>query len=301
MAATPVAVEVWRGERVESRHRVRACVADPDGRVLLALGDIDEPVYPRSAVKPFQALALVESGAADAFGVGPTRAGAGLRLAWRRAGSCGPGRGLARPPGPGRDGTRLRPARPPAPAVGHGHAARRHGPFPHPQQLLGQACRDAGGGLAAGRTDPWLRAAAARRAAPLRRCDRGPGRPRPAARARDRRLRPAQSPAAAARPRPCGGDPGRPARGSADPSGRADPHRGGDARAAAHGRRHRPLLHRADGAPPGRDREDRRRGRLSGGAPGARARHRDQGRGRCDPRRGDGAPGPAGASGCSGR
>ena len=70
MAATPVAVEVWRGERVESRHRVRACVADAAGRVLLALGDIDEPVYPRSAVKPFQALALVESGAADTLGVG---------------------------------------------------------------------------------------------------------------------------------------------------------------------------------------------------------------------------------------
>ena len=70
MAAAPVAVEVWRGERVESRHRVRACVADPNGHVLLALGDVDEPVYPRSAVKPFQALALVESGAADAFGIG---------------------------------------------------------------------------------------------------------------------------------------------------------------------------------------------------------------------------------------
>lgn len=67
---TPVAIEVWRGGRVESRHRVRACVADRDGRVVLAVGDIDEPVFPRSAVKPFQALALVETGAADAFGVG---------------------------------------------------------------------------------------------------------------------------------------------------------------------------------------------------------------------------------------
>ena len=70
MATTPVAVEVWRGERVESRHRVRLCVADPRGGIVLALGDVDAPVYPRSAVKPFQALALVESGAADAFAVG---------------------------------------------------------------------------------------------------------------------------------------------------------------------------------------------------------------------------------------
>ena len=71
MATTPLAVEVWRGERVESRHRVRLCVADPRGGVVLARGDVEEPVYPRSAVKPFQALALVESGAADAFAVGP--------------------------------------------------------------------------------------------------------------------------------------------------------------------------------------------------------------------------------------
>ncbi|MFL5336872.1 MAG: asparaginase [Geminicoccaceae bacterium] len=69
MAATPVAVEVWRGDRVESRHRVRCCVADASGRLLLSVGDVAEPVFPRSAVKPFQALALVESGAADSFGV----------------------------------------------------------------------------------------------------------------------------------------------------------------------------------------------------------------------------------------
>ncbi len=69
MATTPVAVEVWRGGRVESRHRVRACVADAAGGVVLGLGDLDEPVFPRSAVKPFQALALVESGAAGAFAV----------------------------------------------------------------------------------------------------------------------------------------------------------------------------------------------------------------------------------------
>ena len=66
----PVAVEVWRGGRVESRHRVRVCIADAAGAVVESIGDIDEPVYPRSAVKPFQALALVESGAADAFGLG---------------------------------------------------------------------------------------------------------------------------------------------------------------------------------------------------------------------------------------
>lgn len=66
MAVTPVAVLVWRGERVESRHRVRVAVVDAAGREVLAVGDVAEPVYPRSAVKPLQALLLVESGAADA-------------------------------------------------------------------------------------------------------------------------------------------------------------------------------------------------------------------------------------------
>lgn len=69
--AATVAVEVWRGGRVESRHRVRACVvgADRGAPPLLAMGDLDAPVYPRSAVKPFQALPLLESGAAEAFAV----------------------------------------------------------------------------------------------------------------------------------------------------------------------------------------------------------------------------------------
>ena len=38
---------------------------DADGRVVFAAGDIDTGVFPRSAVKALQALALVESGAAD--------------------------------------------------------------------------------------------------------------------------------------------------------------------------------------------------------------------------------------------
>ncbi|MCS6779763.1 MAG: asparaginase [Geminicoccaceae bacterium] len=65
-----IAIEVWRGDRVESRHRASLAVADRAGRLLLAVGEVDRPVYPRSAIKPLQALPLVESGAADAFGLG---------------------------------------------------------------------------------------------------------------------------------------------------------------------------------------------------------------------------------------
>jgi L-asparaginase II len=64
----PVLVEVFRGERLESRHRGAVAIVDARGKKLLAIGDIDEPVFPRSAVKAIQALPLVESGAADAFG-----------------------------------------------------------------------------------------------------------------------------------------------------------------------------------------------------------------------------------------
>jgi len=65
----PVAVLVRRGARVESQHRVAYAVADGDGRLLAAAGDVEREVFPRSAIKPLQALALVESGAADRFAV----------------------------------------------------------------------------------------------------------------------------------------------------------------------------------------------------------------------------------------
>jgi L-asparaginase II len=44
-------------------------VVDADGTALLSLGDVDRPVFPRSACKLLQALPLVASGAADAVGL----------------------------------------------------------------------------------------------------------------------------------------------------------------------------------------------------------------------------------------
>ena len=58
-----------RGERVESRHRVSCAVADAGGTLRHAAGASGIPVFPRSAVKPLQALVLLESGAAQDFGV----------------------------------------------------------------------------------------------------------------------------------------------------------------------------------------------------------------------------------------
>lgn len=67
---SPVLVEVTRGGMVESRHRAIVAVVDTAGRVVLRIGDAERPIYARSAIKPLQALALVETGAAEAFGLG---------------------------------------------------------------------------------------------------------------------------------------------------------------------------------------------------------------------------------------
>ncbi len=63
----PQLIEVTRGAMVESRHRAAFAVTDTDGRVVLSAGDVEQVVYARSAIKPLQALPLIESGAADSY------------------------------------------------------------------------------------------------------------------------------------------------------------------------------------------------------------------------------------------
>ena len=63
--ANPVLVQALRGGAVESMHRGAVAVVDAEGTVHTALGDIDRPIFPRSAVKVLQALPLVASGAAE--------------------------------------------------------------------------------------------------------------------------------------------------------------------------------------------------------------------------------------------
>jgi L-asparaginase II len=68
----PVLVEVLRGDRVESWHRGATVACDATGRIVTASGDIERAIYPRSTVKPLQALPLVASGAADWLGLSDT-------------------------------------------------------------------------------------------------------------------------------------------------------------------------------------------------------------------------------------
>lgn len=70
MAGNPEVVGVWRGSVIESRHYGAYAVIDAAGALLASAGDIERPVFPRSAVKVIQALPLIETGAADAYGFG---------------------------------------------------------------------------------------------------------------------------------------------------------------------------------------------------------------------------------------
>ena len=65
----PVLVEAWRGETLESFHRGAFAIVDGDGATVASLGDVERPVFPRSAVKLLQALPLVALGAADRLGL----------------------------------------------------------------------------------------------------------------------------------------------------------------------------------------------------------------------------------------
>ncbi len=70
MSKAVVLAEIWRGGFLESQHLGHAVVVDRSGEIVAAWGDPSRTILPRSACKMVQALALVESGAADAAGLG---------------------------------------------------------------------------------------------------------------------------------------------------------------------------------------------------------------------------------------
>ncbi|PKP73201.1 MAG: L-asparaginase [Alphaproteobacteria bacterium HGW-Alphaproteobacteria-6] len=68
MAAIPM-IELWRGGMLESVHAGHAVICDEKGEVIEAWGDPAAVIFPRSSCKMIQALPLLESGAADRFGL----------------------------------------------------------------------------------------------------------------------------------------------------------------------------------------------------------------------------------------
>ncbi|MBF0677967.1 MAG: asparaginase [Devosia sp.] len=67
MDANPVLAEVVRGNWVENRHRGAFVVMDADGQIIASAGDIERPVFPRSAIKSMQALAMFDRHAIEKF------------------------------------------------------------------------------------------------------------------------------------------------------------------------------------------------------------------------------------------
>lgn len=63
-----VLANVIRGETVESVHRGHLIAIDGEGNIVASVGDPETVTFFRSACKPFQAMPLITSGAADAFG-----------------------------------------------------------------------------------------------------------------------------------------------------------------------------------------------------------------------------------------
>jgi L-asparaginase II len=66
--SNPILVEVSRGEVLESFHRGVVCIVDKDDRILYSQGDVQQVCYPRSALKFFQQIPLLTSGAVEQFG-----------------------------------------------------------------------------------------------------------------------------------------------------------------------------------------------------------------------------------------
>ena len=62
-------VQLLREGILESVHQVQAVVCDPKGRVLMSAGDPETEAFIRSALKPFQALATINAGTLDLFGL----------------------------------------------------------------------------------------------------------------------------------------------------------------------------------------------------------------------------------------
>ena len=56
----PVLIELTRGALVESLHAGAVAVVRADGEIVAAVGDVAAPTFPRSAIKPLQAIPFVE-------------------------------------------------------------------------------------------------------------------------------------------------------------------------------------------------------------------------------------------------
>ncbi len=64
----PILVDVYRGGLLESFHRGVICVVNAQNQVVFSVGDVQQICYPRSAMKLFQVIPLIEHGGIQKFG-----------------------------------------------------------------------------------------------------------------------------------------------------------------------------------------------------------------------------------------
>ncbi len=65
--SNPILTRLWRGPAIESVHRGAWVLCRADGTTVRNVGARDQLVFARSSTKSFQALPLIETGAADRF------------------------------------------------------------------------------------------------------------------------------------------------------------------------------------------------------------------------------------------
>lgn len=64
-------IHVYRGEYLESTHDLHIAIVNNEGKLLFSYGNPVRLTFPRSSMKPFQAIPLIETGAADRFHYSP--------------------------------------------------------------------------------------------------------------------------------------------------------------------------------------------------------------------------------------
>ena len=61
----PLQATLIRGSNIESIHKIHAVITDKKGRVLMCAGNPEYKSFIRSALKPFQTIPFVSSGASS--------------------------------------------------------------------------------------------------------------------------------------------------------------------------------------------------------------------------------------------
>ncbi len=67
MSANPVLAHVMRGNLIENYHRGAFCFVDSSGEIISSFGNVENLIFPHSAIKSIQALAIYHSGAKEKY------------------------------------------------------------------------------------------------------------------------------------------------------------------------------------------------------------------------------------------